>query len=157
MAQPHVDDALILDAAKQFRAALDSVDPLVWHKVTVSNFPKGACGHASELLGRYLRDLLGIEPLYVVKDNDLPGGAWHGGHAWLELDGLIIDVTGDQFGWETVIVSRSSARHAEGEPNLRQALTTDARWWGRYGAPIYAVATALMANDAHEGGSHVER
>ena len=138
MARPAVNDAVILVNARLFRAALDRVDPLVWQRVTVTNFPRGACGHASELLGRFLREHLGVEPLYVVRDNDEPDGSWRGGHAWLELDGLIIDITGDQFGWEPVIVSRSSARHAEGQPNLRQALMSDPQWWARYAAPVYA-------------------
>lgn len=148
MTHPAVNDAVILVNARLFRAALDRVDPLVWQRVTVTNFPKGACGHASELLGRYLRDRLGVEPLYVVRDNDEPDGSWRGGHAWLELNGLTIDITGDQFGWEPVIVSRSSARHGEGQPNLRQALTADPQWWGLYAAPVYAAVEAIMARDA---------
>lgn len=150
MARPAVNDAVILVNARLFRAALDRVDPLVWQRVTVTNFPRGACGHASELLGRFLREHLGVEPLYVARDNDEPDGSWRGGHAWLELDGLIIDITGDQFGWEPVIVSRSSARHAEGQPNLRQALMSDPQWWARYAAPVYAAVKAIMARDAKE-------
>lgn len=152
-----MDDTLILNLAIRFRTALDRVDRAIWQRVTVTSFPKGACGHASELLGRHLRERLSVEPTYVAKDNDAPGGSWRGSHAWLELDGLVIDITGDQFGWEPVIVSRCSARHAEGTPNLRQPLTTDHRWWGRYAAPVYAAAAALMSDEQTDGQSHDRR
>lgn len=144
MAQVQLSEQKILDIARRFRAALNQVDASLWAHVAVTDFPKAACGHASEMLGKHLRELLGVDPDYVVKDNYEPGGSWRGGHAWLEIDDLVIDITGDQFGWEPVIVSRSSKRHAEGELNRRGPLTNDEQWWGRYGAPIYAVATTMI-------------
>lgn len=74
-----------------------------------------------------------------------PGGSWRSGHAWLDFDGLIIDITGDQFGWAPVIVTRFSRVHEETDAQLHQPLTNDARWWGIYCAPIYAQALRWIA------------
>jgi hypothetical protein len=135
----------ILDAAMVFRAALDVVDADIWLAATIDQFPAGACGHASELLGRYLRDTLAIECAYVLKDLMNPDGSWRSGHAWLDFDGLIIDITGDQFGWAPVIVTRVSRVHEEADAQLHQPLTNDVRWWGIYCAPIYAQALRWIA------------
>lgn len=129
----------------RFRGALDGVDQAIWASVTISAFPRAACGHAAEMLGVYLRETLGIEAEYVLKDFYAADGEWTGGHAWLEWDGLIIDITGDQFDWPAVVVRRTSPSHDEGHPNLRQRLNTDLRWWGRYCAPVYAAALRALA------------
>jgi len=144
-------DQRIFDLASRYRRALDAVDVELWQYVTVTHFPRGACGHASELLGRFLRDQLGIEPVYILKENKRAGGSWKGSHAWLETEGLIVDITGDQFGWEPVIVTSSSARHSEGELLLRQPLTADAHWWARYAEPIDAAAKKAMRKQIAAG------
>ena len=140
-----VADEKILDAAMIFRAALDAVAADTWLAATVDRFPACACGHASELLGRYLRDTFAIECAYVLKDLMNPDGSWRSGHAWLEYDGLIIDITSDQFGWAPVIITRASHAHEEADPQLHQPLTNDARWWSTYCAPIYAEALQWIA------------
>jgi hypothetical protein len=55
-----VADENVRDAATIVRAALDAVAAGTWLAATVDRFPAGDCGHASELLGRHLRDTLGI-------------------------------------------------------------------------------------------------
>lgn len=142
---PPVGEGDILEAAMVFRAALDAVDSDIWLAAMIDQFPVGACGHASELLGRYLRDTLSIECAYVLKDLMNPDGSWRSGHAWLEYDGLIIDITGDQFGWAPVIATRVSRVHEEADAQLHQPLTKDGRWWGVYCAPIYAQAMRWIA------------
>ncbi len=59
----------------------------------LQSFPDGACGHASVLLGEWLtrKGIVGVE--YVSGRSDEIRS-----HAWLECDGLIIDITADQFG-----------------------------------------------------------
>jgi hypothetical protein len=141
----------ILDAAMVFRAALDVVDADIWLAATIDQFPAGACGHASELLGRYLRDTLAIECAYVLKDLMNPDGSWRSGHAWLDFDGLIIDITGDQFGWAPVIVTRVSRVHEEADAQLHQPLTNDVRWWGIYCAPILRSGAAMDRSIAAKG------
>jgi hypothetical protein len=49
-------------------------------------------------------------------------GGWKGGHAWLEWDGLTIDISGDQFGWHPFIVTRSPKYHGRGDPEARHSV-----------------------------------
>lgn len=56
-------------------------------------FPGGLCGNVSELLGFYLLRCCKLGDIkYMSGANDN-----YGYHTWLELDGLIIDITSDQF------------------------------------------------------------
>ena len=99
---------LILEECKQFRLSIEECKNKIgldWFK----DFPNGCCGDTALLLGKYLHEKgFGI-PYYV--------SGWMGkkSHAWLELDGLIIDITADQFEniSETVIVVRESDFHEE--------------------------------------------
>jgi hypothetical protein len=77
-------------AAARFRRALEQ-GGLVG--VSFASFPRGACGDSSELLGEYLRDSGFGHWTYV-------SGAIHNpfqSHAWIERDGVIVDITADQF------------------------------------------------------------
>jgi hypothetical protein len=58
----------------------------------LKDFPVGACGVTSELLGAYLLEC-GFEGLQIASGNDRSGQS----HSWLELRGIIIDITGNQF------------------------------------------------------------
>lgn len=59
--------------------------------ITLDNFPTGSCGDASILLATYLEELGYGSFDYVC-------GSRNGhSHAWLEKDGLIVDITADQF------------------------------------------------------------
>ena len=60
-------------------------------------FPVGQCGHTSDMLAQFLIDK-GIGPITYIN------GTYYGSrgsitqaHTWLVVDGLIIDITGDQF------------------------------------------------------------
>lgn len=55
------------------------------------DFPSGCCGASSKILADYLKAQLGVQAEYVC--GDLDGQT----HAWLEFDGNVIDITGDQF------------------------------------------------------------
>ncbi|WP_319825504.1 transglutaminase domain-containing protein [Thalassovita sp.] len=70
---------------------------------------QGTCGRSS----LFLREVLRAEGLMAEFVAGSPsegqegywlGGAWHG-HAWVEVEGWIVDVTADQFGAPPVIVS----------------------------------------------------
>ncbi len=78
---------------------------------TFRDFPRGSCGDASILLGEYLHQNDGGIWDYVggERDSDLHS------HAWLEKDGLILDITADQFDGmdEDCIVSRDSSWHLQ--------------------------------------------
>jgi len=79
-----------------------------------SSFPRGCCGDSTNLLGLFLKEKYGQDALYVeakgLGDNrDLS-------HAWLLIDGVIVDITGDQFndiGYEVepVVISDTSDFH----------------------------------------------
>lgn len=57
----------------------------------LTGFPHGCCGVTSTILGVYLNALYGLAIEQVLADRDGKS------HAWLEISGLAIDVTGDQF------------------------------------------------------------
>ena len=76
----------LLNIARSFREALDAQKrdgtlPPHMHK-----FPAWCCGVTSELLGHYL-NASGVRAEYVCGT----------GHAWLECEGVVIDITSDQF------------------------------------------------------------
>jgi hypothetical protein len=126
---PPNDDQIQL-AAQQFRAAIDAAGNEPWLRKDI-NFPRGACGHASELLGRYLINQLGIVADYVNKEAPYDIGGWNGSHAWLEWNGITIDIAGDQFGWPPVIVTRDPQFHVLGECEVRHpvCLPHQRDWW----------------------------
>jgi hypothetical protein len=135
-----VEDQVVFDASSRFRRALDRIDPKLWTDIYIDRFPHGACGHCAELLGKYLRQELKIEAEYVCAEFYHSDGSRNTSHAWLEWVGLVIDISGDQFGWEPVIVVRSSTLHATGEIDIRQPLCNDMQWWATQCGSIWAAA-----------------
>jgi hypothetical protein len=74
--------------------------PEPWH-----DFPYGSCDPASQVLGRFLHEKLGIKVVTVHGERDFPNRG-NCTHRWLECDGLLVDVTADQFGQD----SRATAK-----------------------------------------------
>ncbi len=147
-AKPPMDEA-IYAAASEFRAALDAIDRVCWERVHIRNFPRGACGHCAELLARHLNDHFGIIPDYVSCNLDSGDGAFERGHAWLEWNGLLIDISGDQFGWSPVIVTRIPGdNHARSRLNTRHSWKLEPNWWGRQCSALWQAAQALMQRTA---------
>ena len=64
------------------------------------NFPLGQCGDTSDMLAQYLIDN-GICPVIYV-NGTYYGNDWDGrySHTWLVAEGLVIDITGDQFKYQ---------------------------------------------------------
>jgi hypothetical protein len=120
--------------AVELRAALDAADHQALG-VQWAHFPRGSCGAAAEVLGRMLRDCLGIEATYVNGSLDRPGG-WSS-HAWVEFDGIIADITADQFGQAPVIVTRDSAWHRQLTHLERLPLNREGAWWAEHAAAAY--------------------
>ena len=93
--------------ATQFRQLIENAD---WSKLTVEfeDFPAGSCGDASILLAQYLIDAGYETPTYVsaelARPPNLPS------HAWIELDGVILDITADGFepSMPSVVVTENS-------------------------------------------------
>lgn len=101
------DTDRIFAQAKRFRDGIESCKPK-FKAISLREFPLGSCGDTSDLLGMYLQQSLGIRTEYVA--------GWLDGrsHAWLEFEGLVIDITADQFsGYEAVIVTASPQLHSE--------------------------------------------
>jgi hypothetical protein len=106
--------ATLTTLATRFRAAIQATDPAEVDaevRFIVASFPRGVCGAVCFLLGHYLRE------------NGFPGAEYVNGirrsdgesHAWIETDGIIVDITGDQFAEidEGVIVTRDFAWHRQ--------------------------------------------
>lgn len=137
----------IRSAAAEFKSALDSIDRAHWEAVYIESFPRGACGHCAELLALYLQRQLGITPDYVCKTFYGPDGTRDTSHAWLEWNGLIIDISGDQFGWPPVIVTRVSPLHGRGEDEQRHRWKLDPSWWGQQCGGIWRAAEQVLSGE----------
>lgn len=134
-----VTDAEVYAAAVAFRRALERCD-LRALGPTLEHFPHGSCGDASLLLREHLmRHGAGPFEYVSAERGDRAAGTWTS-HAWLERDGLIVDVTADQFGDETppVLVTRDSPLHRTfAEVDRRPG---DYRAEGGYAAAMLAIA-----------------
>jgi len=89
----------VINLASRFRKAIEMArDNGEFDKdISFYHFPRACCGDTCDLLGQYFLDN-GIESVYVC-GNYYSGNEWDNGqsHAWLIVDGNIIDITGDQF------------------------------------------------------------
>ena len=97
----------VRDRASEFRALILRT-PKCDLPITLQNFPYGACGDATLLLGRYLEETGHGEFRYYL------GRRGECSHAWLQLGTLIVDITADQFADfdEAVFVSAGSPWHS---------------------------------------------
>jgi hypothetical protein len=106
--------ATLRTLATRFRHAIRATDPSEVDpevRFIVAAFPKGVCGAVCFLLGHYLRE------------NGFPGAEYVNGirradgesHAWIETDGIIVDITSDQFAEiaDEVVVTRDTTWHRE--------------------------------------------
>jgi hypothetical protein len=75
--------------------------------VCFGNFPHGACGNASDILGKWLsqKGMSGLKYAWGLR-----GQVSHG---WLEYKGYILDITSDQFndGCGAVFIGKISKFH----------------------------------------------
>jgi len=97
--------------ATAFRDAIERADrPGLG--IRFESFPTGSCGDASPLLGRFLKDHGAGEVTYVLGERGELNRDWTS-HAWLRVDGYIVDITADQFSDmdERVIVRATSPWH----------------------------------------------
>jgi hypothetical protein len=120
------------------REALERMTP-AQRGVGFIDFPRGTCGPVAELMGRLVFEATHKSGLYLsgTAHPDLPRQQ---SHAWLEVDGLLVDLTHDQFtgtglvGW----VFESSPWHALFETE-KLPLCLDPRNWLAYPHAAYAV------------------
>ncbi len=101
--------------ASRFRLLIEETD-LSDMITECEKFPYGSCGDASILLAQYLIDAGCDLPTYVVGEIVEPtrlDPTNLRSHAWLELGGYVLDITGDGFGPNipSVIVTDNSDWH----------------------------------------------
>lgn len=148
-----ISDKEIGFQAYRFRQAVEAAGSEPWLSKGI-NFPRGSCGHLAELLGRHLIDTIRIIPDYVSQHAYQDIGGWIGGHAWLEWEGLVIDISGDQFGWPSVIVTRESAFHGLGDDTIRHQVCMEHQrdWWirecGVLWSAIYPHLSVINSSDS---------
>ena len=81
----------------QFRKAIETAIENNEEGEFFRKFPTGQCGNTSDILAQYFIDN-GIKPIIYVSGTYY-GDNWDDqwSHAWLEVYGQIVDLTGDQF------------------------------------------------------------
>lgn len=89
-----IDRDKVLEFATRFREAMEEVD-LEAMAIGFRMFPRGACSDTSLLLGTALKDH-GLGVFRYICASKSEGGSFES-HAWLRADGLIVDITADQF------------------------------------------------------------
>lgn len=109
-------DTTICEVATLVRAIVEEISKSMYHPV--GEFPGGWCDACSKVLGTLLTEL-GVDSLIRVVgirgEHDLPF------HVWLQRQGLVIDITADQFKENfssPVVVTTDSPWHA----GLKQSL-----------------------------------
>ncbi|MCF5226031.1 MULTISPECIES: hypothetical protein [Pseudomonas] len=114
----------VFTVAHAFRASLEALKAQGKLPPHMLNFPQACCGVVSELLGDYLNTQLGLMVEYVGGDRD---GA---SHAWLELNGVVIDITGDQFhGRPAVFIASRDEWYASWEESSRHFAIHEPKAW----------------------------
>ncbi len=96
--------ARVLEEVKAFRAAVERYVAGEPHQ-QMKDFPEGRCKLTSLLLARHLAERgLGDSMLIANAARPASDGGLDETHAWLELDGLTIDLTADQFPNQSAII-----------------------------------------------------
>lgn len=94
--------------AKRFRGAIDKAKEAgeFDRDLIFSKFPKGCCGDASDLLAEFLLEK-GIHTDYVCGTYYYYDEEYNSqSHAWLlSKDKMIIDITGDQFRYDSTFLN----------------------------------------------------
>lgn len=103
-----------------FRSAIVFLNKSSALPVSMKEFPRACCGDASILLGTFLEERGFGLATYVcgTKEGDKDGSEVS--HAWLLLEGTIIDITHSQFCNITsdITISKESAWHDVWEPEF---------------------------------------
>jgi hypothetical protein len=138
----HILPAQLVAFANAARAGMEKF-ALEDKGLEYSVFPRGACGTASELFGRVLFELTGLQSSYVYGHSH-PDLAQQQSHAWVDVEGVIVDITYDQFpqtalnGW----VHTQSVWHAKFE------LEPKRKWIGPEGWPAYPYGPSAAMRQA---------
>lgn len=111
---------------RRFRAALEeAVEDAMLSLPAFDKFPRGCCGDASDLLARYLLES-GIRTSGVSGTFRSAGFESAQTHMWLiDEDGLIIDITGDQFRFNPLLLNYSEPVYYGPEDDFHRLFEID--------------------------------
>ncbi len=113
MSTDTIDSARIVQIATALRQAIERCPKT---KLPWENFPRGACGDTTLVLGQLLFDhgIAGFK--YISGQKHWPDGRFST-HAWLQNGQWVVDITADQFPevQQAIIVSSDSPWHREWE------------------------------------------
>lgn len=99
-----MDIQLIKNKANIFRNAIDAAkedNKFLKHQL-MGRFPHGCCGIVCCLLTKYLFDENICEKIDYVNGTYYYDDGDSQAHTWLQLDDIIIDITGDQFEFHNI-------------------------------------------------------
>jgi len=93
------------DHVSRFRRAVNDTD---WSDTRLAAFPNETCDVVCRILGLYLFDngIRGISIMSGRRPDGKPGQ-----HHWLDVNGVVVDITADQFGQPSIIVTGDSPFH----------------------------------------------
>jgi len=131
----------IFQSTVRFRRFIERVDSCRWGRESTfrkfHHFPRGCCVITSHLLARYLiRDCV-VKDVVNIVHGDHPQD---GGHYWVQINDLIIDITADQF-------------DAMSE---KQVIVGTSGWHSN--CSIYEISTEMFDfTNVDEGGDYADR
>ncbi|WP_426215754.1 hypothetical protein [Pseudomonas sp. DWRC2-2] len=138
-----------LELATSFRLAVQIIVETGNVPMHIQGFPRGCCGIISELMGDYLNTVGIGEFFYVCGMKD---GA---SHAWLEVDGLIVDITGDQFSNRPgIYVDKPDAWYGEWQEDTKHLALheSSAFFYGEERRFLERVLERINKNEADDAG-----
>jgi len=116
-ADPESLEARLRKIGKRIREIIE-VTPQNKRTGHMEAFPRGACGDCSLIIGTYLlkNGFQNVEYVVGVDDGEQS-------HAWLECDGVIVDITADQFGAgiQPIIVTKDKSWHSKFKGQKRES------------------------------------
>lgn len=135
------------ELATAFRKAIEQCDKARL-PISFETFPRGSCGDTAHLLGTFFREHGMGTFQYICGERGATWAEWHS-HAWLHADGVIVDITADQFSevTEPVIVTTNSAWHSTfDQESLHEAdcHLDDARTYARLGDAYRTILEKLI-------------
>jgi hypothetical protein len=139
----------VREIAMRFRRALEKWAPASG-SAALRQFPVGSCADAVLLLGAYFIDS-GVGAFDAVGGEFGTDPQSRRSHAWLERDGVIVDITADQFPdvSEPVIVTRDPTWHRRFHPTNR-GVADFRRYGGETSSQLGAVYAQIL-NDVGGG------
>lgn len=137
-----MDENDLRATAEAVRSRLERADLSSAH-VCFQSFPRGACGATCDVLATIVERRFDVRPYWISAECG-EGGDWSS-HAWLEVEGITVDITADQFGEAPVIVTKHSPWHRSLSINQRGHYPMAQRNWVMVGHTVWHLVSDLAA------------